>query len=132
MRLLNVKTLDPVAKNFDLNCLRVLASRYLFRNAKNEINETPLQLFERVAILVGLGDIFYDNILFSKQGGVIQDVSEAESYLDKLSNFNNKFAVGRFYLNQWHFRSLINQYVVLAKKGQMKLSFKNLLTEICF
>ena len=129
MRLLNVKTLDPVAKNFDLNCLRVLASRYLFRNAKNEINETPLQLFERVAILVGLGDIFYDNILFSKQGGVIQDVSEAESYLDKLSNFNNKFAVGRFYLNQWHFRSLINQYVVLAKKGQMKLSFKNLLTE---
>ena len=129
MRLLNVKTLDPVAKNFDLNCLRVLASRYLFRNAKNEINETPLQLFERVAILVGLGDVFYDNILFSKQGGVIQDVSEAESYLDKLSNFNNKFAVGRFYLNQWHFRSLINQYVVLAKKGQMKLSFKNLLTE---
>ena len=129
MRLLNVKTLDPVAKNFDLNCLRVLASRYLFRNAKNEINETPLQLFERVAILVGLGDIFYDNILFSKQGGVIQDVSEAESYLDKLSNFNNKFAVGRFYINQWHFRSLINQYVVLAKKGQMKLSFKNLLTE---
>ena len=129
MRLLNVKTLDPVAKNFDLNCLRVLASRYLFRNAKNEINETPLQLFERVAILVGLGDIFYDNAIFSKQGGVIQDVSEAESYLDKLSNFNNKFAVGRFYLNQWHFRSLINQYVVLAKKGQMKLSFKNLLTE---
>ena len=129
MRLLNVKTLDPVAKNFDLNCLRVLASRYLFRNAKNEINETPLQLFERVAILVGLGDVFYDNAIFSKQGGVIQDVSEAESYLDKLSNFNNKFAVGRFYLNQWHFRSLINQYVVLAKKGQMKLSFKNLLTE---
>ena len=129
MRLLNVKTLDPVAKNFDLNCLRVLASRYLFRNAKNEISETPLQLFERVAILVGLGDIFYDNAIFSKQGGIIQDVSEAESYLDKLSNFNNKFAVGRFYLNQWHFRSLINQYIILAKKGQMKLSFKNLLTE---
>ena len=37
MKVLNTNTLDPVAKSFDLNCLRVLASRYLLRNKKNEI-----------------------------------------------------------------------------------------------
>ena len=32
MKVLNTQTLDSVSKNFDLNCLRVLASRYLLRN----------------------------------------------------------------------------------------------------
>ena len=59
MKVLNTKSLDSVSKNFDLNCLRVLASRYLFRNNKNEITESPTQMFERVAILVGVGDIVY-------------------------------------------------------------------------
>ena len=35
MKVLNTQTLDFVSKNFDLNCLRVLASRYLLRNNKN-------------------------------------------------------------------------------------------------
>ena len=61
MKVLNTKSLDTVSKNFDLNCLRVLASRYLFRNNKNEIIESPTQMFERVAILVGVGDIVYDS-----------------------------------------------------------------------
>ena len=52
MRILNTKTLDSVAKAFDTNCLRVLASRYLFRDNKNEIIEKPTELFERVAVLV--------------------------------------------------------------------------------
>ena len=37
MKVLNTETLDSVSKNFDLNCLRVLASRYLLRNGRNEI-----------------------------------------------------------------------------------------------
>ena len=57
MRVLNLKALDPVSKKFDLNCLRVLASRYLFRNGKSEIIESPTQMFERVAILVGTNNI---------------------------------------------------------------------------
>ncbi|MFZ8937854.1 MAG: ATP cone domain-containing protein, partial [Nitrosopumilaceae archaeon] len=61
MKVLNARSLDPVSKKFDLNCLRVLASRYLFRNGKNEITETPTQMFERVAILVGVGDLMYDS-----------------------------------------------------------------------
>jgi len=116
MRILNAKILDPVTKKFDLNCLRVLASRYLLRNNKNEINESPSEMFERVAILVGIGDLFYDSEIFSKDGNINQNIEEAKSYLDKLDNFNYKFKIGDYYLNKWHFRALINHYISLADK----------------
>jgi len=128
MKILNLKSLDPVSKKFDLNCLRVLASRYLFRNGKNEIIESPTQMFERVAILVVIGDILYDSQIFDKAGNTNQDIDEAKSYLEKLDAFDYKFRVGDYYLNKWHFRSLINHYVTLANKGQMKINFKELLT----
>jgi len=130
MKILNIKALDPVAKKFDRNSLKVLASRYLLRNNKSEIVETPTQMFERVAILVGLGDLLYDNEIFSKEGNVKQNIEEARAYLDKLDSFNYKFKIGEFYLNKWHFRSLINHYITLAEAGQMKVAFKELLTMI--
>jgi len=128
MKVLNLKSLDPVSKKFDLNCLRVLASRYLFRNGKNEIIESPTQMFERVAILVGIGDILYDAQIFDKSGNITQDIGEAQSYLEKLDAFDYKFKVGDYFFNKWHLRSLINHYVALANQGQMKISFKGLLT----
>lgn len=130
MKVLNLRTLDSVSKKFDLNCLRVLASRYLMRNNKNEITESPSQMFERVAVLVAIGDLLYDNQIFSKEGNLTQNIEEAKSYLEKLENFNYKFKIGEYYLNKWHFRSLINQYITLAEHGQMKVSFKELLTLI--
>ncbi|MEX2192876.1 MAG: adenosylcobalamin-dependent ribonucleoside-diphosphate reductase [Nitrosarchaeum sp.] len=128
MKVLNTKSLDTVSKNFDLNCLRVLASRYLFRNSKNEITESPTQMFERVAILVGIGDILYDAQVFDKSGNIAQNTEEARTYLEKLDNFDYKFKIGEYFLNKWHFRSLINHYVALANKGHMKVNFKDLLT----
>ena len=44
MKVLNTKRLDSVGKSFDINCLRVLASSYLFRDNKNEITEKPTEL----------------------------------------------------------------------------------------
>ncbi len=128
MKVLNLKALDPVSKKFDLNCLRVLASRYLFRNSKSEIIESPTQMFERVAILVGIGDMLYDSHIFDKSGSHKQDIEQANSYLEKLDAFDYKFKVGDYFFNKWHFRALINHYVTLANKGQMKISFKDLLT----
>ena len=69
MKVLNTKTLDSVGKSFDINCLRVLASRYLFRDNKNEIIEKPTELFERVAVLVSISDLIRDNYLFTKYRG---------------------------------------------------------------
>jgi len=128
MKVLNTKQLDPVAKKFDLNCLRVLASRYLLRNNKNEIIESPTQMFERVALLVGIGDLLYDPQIFARDGSYAQNTDEAKSYLEKLDSFDYKFKIGKYYLNKYHFRSLINHYVALASKGMMKIGFKDVLT----
>jgi len=130
IKVLNLKILDPVSKNFDLNCLRVLASRYLVRNNKSEIIESPSQMFERVALLVAIADLLRDSTIFSKEGGIKQNVEEARSYLSKLADFDYKFKLGEHYLNKWHFRGLINHYIDLAMKSQMKVSFKELLTMI--
>ena len=130
MRILNTKTLDSVAKAFDTNCLRVLASRYLFRDNKNEIIEKPTELFERVAILVTISDMLRDNKLFTRDGNISQNIEEATQYLTKLDDFNFKFKIGNYYLNKWHFRCIINCYVDLAKQGKMKIPFKELLTMI--
>ncbi len=128
MKALNLKSLDAVSKKFDINCLRVLAARYLFRNNKNKIIETPTQMFERVAIQVGLADILYDSEFFDRDGKSVQDADEARSYLEKLDAFDYKFKIGPYYLNKWHFRSLINHYAHLADMNQMRKSFKDLLT----
>jgi ribonucleoside-diphosphate reductase alpha chain len=128
MKVLESKSLDSVAKKFDLNCLRVLASRYLLRNNKGQITESPGEMFERVAILVGIADVIRDPSIFQIEGGNTQSVEEAARYLDKLDDFNYKFKIGKYYLNKYHFRSLINHYIDLAKHGQMKVSFRELLT----
>ena len=126
---LNLKSLDKVSKKFGLNSLRVLASRYLFRDNKNEIRETPTEMFERVAILVGLGDVLYDSQIYDKGVGDanIKEVGEAESYLEKLDAFDYKFKIGNYYLNKWHFRSLINHYQTLCREGHMRVGFKTFL-----
>ena len=130
MKVLNTKTLDPVSKDFDLNCLRVLASRYLFRNNKNEITENPTQLFERVAVLIGIGDLLHDSSIFNAAGNTPQNIEEAKEYLTKLDQFNYKFKIDEYYLNQYHFRGLVNGYIDIAQKGQAKISFKDLLTKL--
>ncbi|MGI0069853.1 MAG: ribonucleotide reductase N-terminal alpha domain-containing protein, partial [Nitrosopumilaceae archaeon] len=128
MKVLESKSLDPVAKKFDLNCLRVLASRYLLRNKKGQITESPGEMFERVAMLVGVADVLKDPLVFNIEGGHTQNIDDAARYLDKLDDFNYKFKIGKYYLNKYHFRSLIHHYIDLAKQGQMKVSIKEFLT----
>src|ERR671912_14529 len=127
MKILNKKNLDEVDKDFDLNSLRVLSSRYLLRNDTNEIVESPKQMFERVAILVALPDVLHDQTIFNLGGNYNQNISEATSYYNKISDFDLKLKIGSFYLNRYHFETLIRLYVQLASKGQMKVSFKELL-----
>jgi ribonucleoside-diphosphate reductase alpha chain len=127
MKILNKKDLDELDKAFDINSLRVLSSRYLLRNDTNEIVESPKQMFERVAILVALSDVLHDQTIFHLEGDYNQSISEATSYYNKISHFDLKLKIGSYYLNRYHFESLIRLYVQLASKGQMKISFKELL-----
>src|SRR5215510_4215664 len=77
-KILNKKDLDEVDKAFDLNSLRVLASRYLLRDNNNEIIEGPRQMFERVATLVAVADILHDPTVFNLSGNHAQSAEEAE------------------------------------------------------
>ena len=127
MRILNKKVLDEVDKVFDINSLRVLAARYLLRDNNGEIIEGPKQMFERVAILVTLPDVLHDSQLFNLTGEHNQNIEEAEKYYAKIDDFDLKLKIGDYYLNKYHFESLIRHYVSIAKMGRMKVGFKELL-----
>src|SRR5215203_4413339 len=130
MRILNKKVLDEVDKVFDINSLRVLAARYLLRDNNGEIIEGPKQMFERVAILVALPDVLHDSQLFNLTGRHNQNIEDAEKYYAKIDDFDLKLKIGDYYLNKYHFESLIRHYVSLAKIGRMKVGFKELLRMI--
>src|ERR687885_138604 len=127
MKILNKKDLDEVDKTFDVNSLRVLAARYLLRDDNNEIIEGPKMMLERVAILVALADGIHDSQVFTLDEEYIQNIEEAERYYSKIDDFNLKLKIGDYYLNKYHFESLVRHYICLAKLGQMKISFKELL-----
>ena len=132
MKILNKKVLDEVDKAFDINSLRVLAARYLLRDDNNEIMEGPKQMFERVATLVAIPDIMHDSRVFalSTDKNHNRSVEEAEKYYSKLNHFDLKLKIGKYYLNKYHFESIIRHYVELAKQGHTKITFKELLTLI--
>lgn len=127
MKILNKKDLDEIDKSFSVNSLRVLASRYLLRDDNNEIIEGPRQMFERVAILATLPDLVHDSRIFDIESKQSNYTDEAEKYYDKIDDFHLKLKIGEFYLNKYHFESLIRLYIDLAKDRHMKCSFKDLL-----
>jgi ribonucleoside-diphosphate reductase alpha chain len=130
MKILNKKDLDEVDKTFDVNSLRVLGARYLLRDDNNEIIEGPKMMLERVSILVALADVIHDSQVFSLNGGHVQNIEEAEKYYSKIDDFHLKLRIGDYYINKYHFESLVRHYIYLAKSGHMKISFKELLRRI--
>src|SRR5919106_141154 len=127
MKILNKKDLDEVDKSFTVNSLRVLASRYLLRDDNNEIIEGPRQMFERVAILATMPDLLHDSRIFDIESKHSNHTDEAEKYYDKIDDFHLKLKIGNFYLNKYHFESLIRLYIDLANDRHIKCSFKDLL-----
>ncbi|AHF79416.1 adenosylcobalamin-dependent ribonucleoside-diphosphate reductase [Thermococcus paralvinellae] len=121
-KILNKDKLDDIDKRFSINALRVLASRYLKRNEEGKIIESPRELFERVAILAVIPDLLYDDRVFSKEGGFVQDLKRVDYYRERLDEFDKKLSIGRFKLNKYHFERLLSLYQELAEKGQMKVS----------
>ncbi|WP_457754625.1 adenosylcobalamin-dependent ribonucleoside-diphosphate reductase [Thermococcus sp.] len=121
-KILNKDKLDDIDKRFSINALRVLASRYLMKNEEGKIIESPRELFERVAILAVIPDLLYDERIFSKEGGSVQDLKRIDYYREHLDEFDKKLSIGRFKLNKYHFERLLSLYQELAEKGQMKVS----------
>ena len=150
---LNKEKLDDVDKNFSLNSLRVLESRYLKKDNDGNIIESPKGMFKRVAINGALSEIVYDDRIFNrknldknfvfeyneKEEGHIYDDEEdsygvdketlelVKSYLPFLHNFDeyhNVFSIGKYHLNKYHFERLIYGIIYEVLNGRIEIEAK--------
>jgi len=126
-KILNKDRLDEIDKRFSINALRVLASRYLIKNEKGEIVESPRELFERVAVLATIPDVLYDERVFDRDGNNKADLEGLEELRKKAGELEGRLSIGRFKLNRYHIERLLNLYRELAEKGHMKISVGKLI-----
>ena len=123
MRVLEKDYLDEVDKRFDVNALRVLKARYLKKDEKGKLIETPKQLFTRVSTHLGIPEIFYDEKVF--------DINERQNVFE-IEEFNkeehdNKLSIGKYKLNQYHMEGVRRLYERYNKQKKMKVSWSQFL-----
>ncbi len=124
MLLLNKDYLDEVDKGFSLNSIRLLASRYLLKDEKGRVIESPKQMFQRVAMLIVIPDILYDERIFDKDG--FQEIHKREVF--DPGEFDNKIGFtlpdgSRVTWNKYHLERMKYLYDELNEKGMMRKSW---------
>ncbi len=95
-----------------LNAVKVLESRYLLKNEKGEVIETPGQMFERVAKYIALVDILYDESIY--------DINASQKEWD----FED---VVDYPLTVHEYEMLKRAYIALNKEGRMKKPFSDVI-----
>ncbi|MBI5306412.1 adenosylcobalamin-dependent ribonucleoside-diphosphate reductase [Candidatus Wolfebacteria bacterium] len=122
-QILNKEEIDEVDKKFDINALRVLASRYLRKDESGKIIESPKQLFERVAVHTAISSIFYDAKIYKKAGGA------QERHYEEFdpAKFDGKLAIGKYKLNKFHLEGVKRIYDRLSKARKIKISWQKFL-----
>ena len=121
-QILNKEEIDEVDKRFDLNALRVLASRYLVKSEEGEVIESPKELFRRVATHITIASIFYDAKVYQKRpGGTEHRIEDIDP--KKLAD---KLAIGEHKLNEFHMEALHRLYRRFAGSRQIKVSWGEL------
>jgi len=123
MKVLEKDYLDGVDKNFDVNALRVLKSRYLRKDDKGKLIESPKELFTRVAVHTAIPDMFYDDAVydvFCKQNTYeMANFDAAES--------DGKYSIGKYKLNTYHLEGVRRLYERYNKEMKMKVSWSQFL-----
>ncbi|MGC8565502.1 MAG: adenosylcobalamin-dependent ribonucleoside-diphosphate reductase [Thermoplasmata archaeon] len=98
-----------------INAIKVLESRYLLKNEKGEVIETPSQMFERVAKYIALVDILYDDGIYdinaSNKPWPIEDSRENP-------------------LTYWEYDMLRRAYKILNEEGRMKAPFNEVINRL--
>ncbi|MGC8663578.1 MAG: adenosylcobalamin-dependent ribonucleoside-diphosphate reductase [Thermoplasmata archaeon] len=100
-----------------INAVKVLESRYLLKNEKGEVIETPGQMFERVAKYIALVDILYDDDIYDKNGS--QNKWPFEESNDHP-------------LTYWEYDMLKRAYKIMNDEGKMKVPFKDVINILKF
>jgi len=126
--LLNKEYLDDVDKKFSLNSIRLLASRYLLKNEEGKVIESPKEMFQRVAMLVVIPDLLYDERVFDKEGK--QKIHDKEDFSP--SKYENKLGFilpdgSRTYWNRYHLERMKKLYDELNSQGKMKVTWSGFL-----
>ncbi len=120
--ILEKDNIDEVDKNFDINALRVMKSRYLRKDGLRLI-ETPKQLFMRVSANVILPDLIFDGKIYDKEGGLPTHNDEDFNF----EEYEEKFCIGEYKLNKYHLKSLKHLYDRMNLNGFMKVSWSRFL-----
>ncbi|MEM3747337.1 MAG: adenosylcobalamin-dependent ribonucleoside-diphosphate reductase [Thermoproteota archaeon] len=127
--LLQKSFVDEVDKEFSVNAIRLLVSRYLLKDENGRLLESPRQLFQRVALTVVIPDILHDPRVFSKDGGLA--VFPREDF--NASHYANKLGLGKSgdgYVVTWnehHLERMKALYDELNSQGRMKVSWSSFL-----
>jgi len=127
-KILEKDYVDEVDKAFSLNALRLMASRYLLRDENGKLIEWPKQMFQRVAALVAIPDLLYNELVFSKTGG--QKVHEKEEFnpSEWVGKLRLKMDDGHdFVWNEWHLERMKYLYDELNSQGKMKVGWSEFL-----
>ncbi len=122
-QILNKTEIDEVDKKFDLNALRVLASRYLKKSEDGKIIESPKELFTRVALHTAIPSLFYDQKVYQKRGGATEHKIEEVDF----KKLDGKLSIGKYKLNEFHVEGLLRVYKRLVKSKNVKISWNQLL-----
>jgi len=123
--ILKKETLDEVDKNFSVNALRLLGARYLLKDSEGNLAEGPKEMFKRVAALVVIPDVLYDERVFCKDGG--QKIREPESW--NASEWGGKVGLKgsngayEFTWNKYHLERVKALYDELNEQGKMRKSW---------
>ena len=120
LEVLGMDVLDDVSQALPLNSIRVLASRYLMRDADKKIIESPADMFKRVAATVTLAEMLYDESIFDLSGGQI--MHNPEMITDEVMA-TTELRIGDYTINRWHVKALRLQHSRLNALGQMKVPF---------
>jgi len=114
---------DEVDKQFDLNALRVLKARYLRKDERGKLVESPKQLFTRVAVHAALPDLLYDERVFDASASQEKRVVEAFNARE----YAGRLSVGFFALNEFHLEGLKRVFDRMASEGKMRVSWSEFL-----
>ncbi|OHA15907.1 MAG: ribonucleoside-diphosphate reductase [Candidatus Tagabacteria bacterium RIFCSPLOWO2_01_FULL_42_9] len=128
-KILNKEEIDDVDKRFDVNALRVLASRYLRRDEKGKVIESPRQLFERVAVHAALPAILYDSTVTVSKPKISGAEIKKEEKIgeDEAAGLEEKLFIGKYKLNRFHIKGLHYLFVRFKKNKQTKITWQKLL-----
>ncbi|MFP3290131.1 MAG: adenosylcobalamin-dependent ribonucleoside-diphosphate reductase, partial [Candidatus Nanopusillus acidilobi] len=114
---------EEVAKRFSVNSIRLMVNRYLLRNENKELIEGPKQMFERVAALVVIPDLLYDERIYDKEGKQKVHPKEEFDFVKNENKYGLPIKDPKFRWNRYHLERMKYLYDYLNERGHMKVSW---------